>query len=368
MLSLSPSAHFASLIPDRAIYFLCSLISSRTRARLLILCIQMGDRCLYLSSVLPLPEHVEGAVRALLSSRGVRLEPPSLVIEIPEFRLLGVAEKVPEIGVSVGSPVFVWHVESGLVPISEADFERWCVDAPLGRNWILCERDLPQGFDEKLPSGVELVAWSPETLSRWIGDAVISGELVASSPNESKVENSEAEAEIEEEEITVIVPAIVDLDSWLTQSGREGSLTSPVLLKARLWKIEGLLIGPEGDKIPSSWELIEDPWSSTLALSESNLENSNLMIRMIEPPSSRWLSDDSLSDRLSSILDKKIQGGSEESKGPVRSIMLEWWRADTNTLSMTNRAVGIPGWTIDTQGREGVILHSGNGRTYPIPV
>tara|TARA_B100000427_G_scaffold66047_1_gene52567 strand:+ start:9493 stop:10434 length:942 start_codon:yes stop_codon:yes gene_type:complete len=312
---------------------------------------------------------MEEAVRALLSSRGVRLEPPSEAIEIPEFRLLGIAEKVPEIGVSIESVVFVWHVESGLVPISDADFERWCVDAPAGRNWILCERELPKGFHNNLPSGVELVAWSPETLSRWIGDAVISGELVASTPSANKVVDSEAHAgnEEEDDDDTIIVPAIVDIESWLIQSGREGSLTSPVLLKARLWDVEGSLIGPEGDKIPSNWKLIEDPWSSSLALSESILENSNVIIRMVEPPASKWLSEESLSDKLPSILDRKIQGGSEESEGPVRSIMLEWWRADANSLSMSKRVVGIPGWIIDTQGREGVILHSGNGRTYPIP-
>ena len=59
------------------------------------------------------------------------MEPPPETIEIPEFRLLGIAEKVPEIGISSESAVFVWHVETGIVPISGADFERWCVDAPI---------------------------------------------------------------------------------------------------------------------------------------------------------------------------------------------------------------------------------------------
>ncbi len=296
------------------------------------------------------------------------MELPSGVLEIPEFRLLGIAEKVPEIGISNESAVFVWHVESGMVPISGADFERWCVDAPLGRNWILCERDLPEGFQENVPSGIELVVWPPEKLSRWIGDAVISGELVAGRPMVSEVDDLEPIAEHlpEDKGMIPITPAIVDVDSWLIQSGREGSLTSPILLKARIWKIEGFLTGPEGDRLPSSWEVIEDPWASSLGLREEISENANVMIRMVEPPIRKWLSEGALLDRLPSILDKKMQGGSEADEGPVRSIMLEWWRVDTDSLSVSERMLGIPGWVIDTQGREGVILHGVNGRTFPI--
>ena len=150
------------------------------------------------------------------------------------------------------------------------------------------------------------------------------------------------------------------------QSGREGSLTSPILLKARIWKIEGFLTGPEGDRLPSSWEVIEDPWASSLGLREEISENANVMIRMVEPPIGKWLSEGALLDRLPSILDKKMQGGSEADEGPVRSIMLEWWRVDTDSLSVSKKMLGIPGWVIDTQGREGVILHGVNGRTFPI--
>lgn len=296
------------------------------------------------------------------------MEPPPETIEIPEFRLLGIAEKVPEIGISSESAVFVWHVETGIVPISGADFERWCVDAPLGRNWILCERDLPKGFQDKIPSGIELVVWPPEKLSRWIGDAVISGELVVRTQTPIEVGDSKATIDYppEDDGKIPIIPAIVDIDSWLVQSGREGSLTSPILLKAKLWKIEGSLTGPDGDKLPSSWEVIEDPWASSLGISEIISEDAKVMIRMVEPPISKWLTEDSLSDRLPSILDKKIQGGGESEEGPVRSIMLEWWRIDTNSISVSNKILGIPGWIVDTQGREGVILHGGNGRTFPI--
>ena len=78
---------------------------------------------------------MKDAVRALLSSRGVRLEVPAEMIEIPEFILLGIAEKAPEIGGGISETnVHVWHIESGMMPLTRADFERWCVDAPIGKN------------------------------------------------------------------------------------------------------------------------------------------------------------------------------------------------------------------------------------------
>ncbi len=311
---------------------------------------------------------MEDAVRALLSSRGVRLETPAEWIEIPEFILLGIAEKTSEIGGGISETnVHVWHIESGMMPLSRADFERWCVDAPIGNNWILSERELPDGCQDNAPHGVELVIWGPEVLSRWIGDAVISGELVARAPtivSEEKTEHSSGREE-EHDGHTLVVPAIVTLDSWLIQTGREGSVTSPVLLKAALWKISGFLIGPDGEELNSNWEVIEDPWASSVSINEVPLGDSHIRIRTVDPPSSMWREESSLLEELPSILDRKIQGGEESKDGPIRSIMLQWWRADISSLKKSRVFIGIPGWIVESPGRERVLLHSGNGRTYP---
>ncbi len=311
---------------------------------------------------------MEEAVRALLSSRGVRLEPPNVRMDIPDFILLGIAEKAPEIGGGKSETnVHVWHIESGMMPLSRADFERWCVDAPIGKNWILSERELPDGCHNDAPHGVELVIWGPEVLSKWIGDAVISGELVARAPIFESGEKPDLPpvSSGSEDEKTLVMSPIVNLDSWLIQSGREGSLTSPVLLKAALWTISGILIGPDGAKLDSNWEVIEDPWASSLSVNEKPLDDNNIRIRTIDPPSSKWREESSLLEELPSILDRKIQGGDESIEGPVRSIMLEWWRADIDSLTKSRVFIGIPGWIVESPGRGRVVLHSGNGRTYP---
>ena len=91
-------------------------------------------------------EYVEDAVRQLLSVRGVRLQHTPGNAPSPGFSLLGVAERVPEFGEISGNPVNVWHIQSNLLPVSMAEFERWVVDAPRGRHWILSERRLPAEY------------------------------------------------------------------------------------------------------------------------------------------------------------------------------------------------------------------------------
>ena len=115
---------------------------------------------------------MEDAVRQLLSARGVRLEPSPGIVSSPGFSLLGVAERVPEFGEKGGNPVNVWHLESNLLPVSMAEFERWVVDAPRGRHWILSERKLPEEYISILPTGLEIVVWGPNDLSIWLGEAI----------------------------------------------------------------------------------------------------------------------------------------------------------------------------------------------------
>ena len=45
-----------------------------------------------------------------------------------------------------------------LLPVSMAEFERWVVDAPRGRHWILSERKLPESTFS-IATGLEIVVW-----------------------------------------------------------------------------------------------------------------------------------------------------------------------------------------------------------------
>ena len=69
---------------------------------------------------------------------------------------------------------------------------------------------------------------------------------------------------------------------------------------------------------------------------------------------------------LLKLLDRRKQGEPESDKGPVSSIMLEWWRLDSDSASLSKSSLEIPGWVIDAEGIESQVLHGRNGRLYKI--
>ena len=175
---------------------------------------------------------MEDAVRQLLAVRGVRLNESPRGTTTPGFILLGVAERVPEFGEVKGSPVTVWHIPSDILPISRAELERWCVDMPSGRHWLLSQRELPGDLSTIFPAESQVVAWGPSKMSVWFGEAILSGDLKVSLPDEHEVKtNSETPSpEYESSEIR-LVEAVINLDSWLLQKNLENALTSPVFLE-----------------------------------------------------------------------------------------------------------------------------------------
>ena len=78
-------------------------------------------------------ESMEQTVRDILASRTVRLDTVSEDFQIYGFRCLGIAEKLLDFEDSDKSPVYVWHVQDDILPLSKNEIERWSVDAP-GKN------------------------------------------------------------------------------------------------------------------------------------------------------------------------------------------------------------------------------------------
>ncbi|GIT42060.1 MAG: hypothetical protein Ct9H300mP10_10700 [Methanobacteriota archaeon] len=202
---------------------------------------------------------MDEAVRDLLALRAVKLHPAEDAPRIQASGVWGVAERIPELGQTPGSTVQVWHVPSDILPISSAEIERWSIDAPGGRHWILSERPYDDAILDSLKS-MEVVIWGPERMARWIGDAVLAGELVAHSPPFDVEPPKEQDEVVHEPDTnrTALTP-VVDLESWLIQRGWEDANASPVLLSARLWTVEGILRGPEGDGEAGIWRVVEDP-------------------------------------------------------------------------------------------------------------
>tara|TARA_X000000368_G_scaffold24735_1_gene18774 strand:- start:602 stop:1540 length:939 start_codon:yes stop_codon:yes gene_type:complete len=312
---------------------------------------------------------VEDAVRQLLAVKGVRLTEPSQLSNIPGFILLGVAERVPEFGEIKGSPVTVWHIPSDLLPVSRAEIERWSVDASPGRHWLLSQRELPSDSESIFPSNSQVVAWGPEKMSIWFGEAILSGDLDVSLPRDEgdAVYSDSTFSYADKDEITLI-NSVINLESWLVQKNLDNALTYPVLLEGRLWEVKGDLYSPEGNMERDTWIVMEDPWSSNLSLFEDKGNgNETPHLRIIKPPESRWKREEELISKLPGILDTRRQGESEQSENSVRSIMLEWWRVDVKSVTIRPMGAAFPAWVLNVEGRDDVLLHSINGRTYPLP-
>ncbi len=317
----------------------------------------------------PSGEYVEDAVRQLLSVRGVRLQHTPNNAPSPGFSLLGVAERVPEFGEISGNPVNVWHIQSNLLPVSMAEFERWVVDAPQGRHWILSERRLPAEYGSILPTGLDVVVWGPNDMSVWLGEAILSGELKVTSrtTNLDVTHTHYTDEDRENHDMSGSIKPIVEIESWLTQKGYEGVLTTPVLLNCIIWEVEGVINSPSGETEYKKWMVLEDPWASTISIFHG-FDNSSISpsLRVVNPPLSKWKGTEEMKSLLPSILDSRRQGKTEDNEGSVRSIMLEWWRLDVKSTKISPRNVGIPAWIIKLEGMEDTVLHGLNGRTYPI--
>ncbi len=309
------------------------------------------------------PSTMELAIRKLLENRAVKLRPSPVDFPQHGFACIGLAKRVPDLHPSDNREVFVWHVPSDLLSLSEQELERWRVDAPPGRHWILSERELPP--DSSSFSSSDVIIWGPDAISNWIGQAVLSGELVARNPDGMPNDDfllSEPDYRDKCESIS-LKPAF-DPANWLAQRGMEGSVTTPVLLNAKLWTVTGEHVGPSQEIDRDCWFVIEDPWSANLKmLDPSDRADNTPDLRTFPPADVSWLSESRLHEEVRKLLEVRKRGRVEEtdSSGPVRSMLLETWSFRSESAQFHESALLIPGWIIQSTGK---ILHGRNGRTY----
>ena len=308
---------------------------------------------------------MDDTVGDLLNLSGVRLIEASGITETIGFRCLGIAERIPE---ESSASVHVWHVPSTLLPLSVAEAERWLVDAPSGPHWMLSEREFEPAASELLNSRLKIELWGPETLSRWIGEAVLRGDLQAIIPTNPPISEVEQELPDSSHSIDrVVLSPIVDLDEWLIQRGLEFVEANPVLIEARIWRVDGTLVSPDGVQENGSWRVLEDPWAGRLELHEEDEVLSNApKLRLVDANPEIWFGEDDLRVMLVGILETRRQKQEEAEAGSaVRSTMLERWTFDSSEAELEMIPTAIPAWIIDhDRGRE--LLHSRNGRTYEI--
>jgi hypothetical protein len=73
---------------------------------------------------------------------------------------------------------------------------------------------------------------------------------------------------------------------------------------------------------------------------------------------------DTLKINLKPLLDYRKKEQFYDGADKVKSSMLEWWRADLDSLNLNSVLVQVPAWILIFEDGEKKILHSRNGKTY----
>ncbi|MCH2349053.1 MAG: hypothetical protein MK233_03925 [Candidatus Poseidoniales archaeon] len=307
----------------------------------------------------------------ILEHLGVELRPLNLVSRTPGIVCLGELELLPEslreVPVVLGA--YVWHAQPGWAPIDRLELERWLVDAPSGCHWLVSERKLVEMRAPPRRDDIALILWGPKRISQWLGTAVLSGELavdMSPSTSETMVNVAERAAVAEPPPAGVAFRPRIQLSNWFIEKGFEPLATQPLLLSAKLWTIEGNLVGPEDARERNSWTLLEDPFSGVLdqAGDFDALEHIPNLERLLPE---NWLDETSLRAALPELCEERRswEVRRQGDEGTVLGNLLHWWRLDLDSAAFTSREAFLPAWKVNAPGRGWIIVHGLSGRMLP---
>jgi hypothetical protein len=307
----------------------------------------------------------------ILEHLGVELRPLNLVSRTPGIVCLGELELLPEslreVPVVLGA--YVWHAQPGWAPIDRLELERWLVDAPSGCHWLVSERKLVEMRAPPRRDDIALILWGPKRISQWLGTAVLTGELavdMSPSPSETMVNVAERAAVAEPPPAGVAFRPRIQLSNWFIEKGFEPLATQPLLLSAKLWTIEGNLVGPEDARERNSWTLLEDPFSGVLdqAGDFDALEHIPNLERLLPE---NWLDETSLRAALPELCEERRswEVRRQGDEGTVLGNLLHWWRLDLDSAAFTSREAFLPAWKVNAPGRGWIIVHGLSGRMLP---
>ena len=307
----------------------------------------------------------------ILEHLGVELRPLNLVSRTPGIVCLGELELLPEslreVPVVLGA--YVWHAQPGWAPIDRLELERWLVDAPSGCHWLVSERKLVEMRAPPRRDDIALILWGPKRISQWLGTAVLTGELavdMSPSTSETMVNVAERAAVAEPPPAGVAFRPRIQLSNWFIEKGFEPLATQPLLLAAKLWTVEGNLVGPEDARERNSWTLLEDPFSGVLdqAGDFDSLEHIPNLERLLPE---NWLDETSLRAALPELCEERRswEVRRQGDEGTVLGNLLHWWRLDLDSAAFTSREAFLPAWKVNAPGRGWIIVHGMSGRMLP---
>jgi len=306
------------------------------------------------------------AIKAILSFDQIELFDTSENSDIGEFCFIGMAEKISELFDFSIENVYIWHIKSGLLSVSYNEIERWSLDSTPGNHWIISERNFD--FNQFNSTSHNVILWGPSEFSRWIGDSVLSGKIKANKIEVIETQNYSLDSNqhVLEKKNSVFRPQI-NPNIWLSHRGLDVTNMMPILLEAKLWKISGIIEGPDNTTEEGEWEILEDPWSNEIKLfnnSEDLIDAPSL--RIISPELENWSERDIFIKKIIKILEvKRRENSLIDDKSIVKSILVEKWQFKPNSAILDSNKIFFPAWIIENSGHK--ILNGINGRTYELP-
>ena len=305
------------------------------------------------------------SLRSLFESIGATFESAPQSVE-SSIECIGVLTAVPSslsiCGAEVGQTV--WTTGQGWIEFRQTEFESWLVDVPAGSHLLVIERESAGIDTSESPSGVTLSVWDRAVMATVIGRAVIDGRLSLAAeqsahsqreqqptePESASPEDSE-EAPSSFEQVRrateeVLVSSNVDPSIVLEQAGFSGTVIQPALIEARFWLVSGCLIGPDAQREPKEWLILDDDYAGLLQLADdvALLDTPPALERLAQRKAS---SESELRLRLPTICDERRHQQIEPT-GTGKGSLLRWWRLDTDSLEIDRRTALLPCWSVAT--------------------
>tara|TARA_B100002051_G_scaffold261265_1_gene282613 strand:+ start:2804 stop:3778 length:975 start_codon:yes stop_codon:yes gene_type:complete len=313
-------------------------------------------------------------IAGLLRHRGAVLEPNPLAIGTPSIRPLGRISE-PPIGLNNGPARMhstVWHAPDGWTILDRVELDRWIVDALPGQHWILSERPLAANLRLPEKPGVELVIWDPQMLSNWLGEAILSGEIVAKISNSESNQGVESSSEVEEirlesawfesirNNLCTMAPS-VDLETWIERNPIGNVRPNAVLVEARVWSVMGILRGPESNTERAWWGILESPLFDAFEIIEDPIFLGHRPDLRILPPTA-WMEEAIVLENIARVTESR-KTYSPDSMSSVR--LQGIWSLDPSSTEIDAVPVLIPAWIMEVPGSSTNILNAVNGKLYP---
>ena len=312
---------------------------------------------------------------AVLEELGIDTEDAGIVCKTPGIISIGIVRRCAD--GTLASPIevgtHIWHAQPGWAPIDRMELERWLVDAPIGKHWFVSQRKLI-GIDN-VPTipGVELTIWNEGDLAKWLGDNLLNGKLNLSiqMPQVSDTLIGISERTVNStpppKEATALKP-MVKLADWLSQRGFERLQVRPVLLEARLWSIDGFLVGPEESKERNRWSLIEDPFTGKLE-KMGDIKTLPFVPQLEQIRPENWMTMEMVRSSLSEVCEERRHWrvSQPNQAGRVQGSILHWWRIDETRAELVSSPVLLPGWQVNFPGNGWMIVHGLSGEIVNSP-